>query len=175
MTHSSFIWQDEYKKLKASGHSADGSPIKNRKYPSANAAFTLHTTALDYAKFTVAILKGSGLKPETMNQMMTPQVQVEEGCINSIHKERGKLSDSLSWGLGLGLQRLLGGDSFWHWGDNPGFKSYVVGFREKKRAIVIFTNSSTGLSLSIIPQVICKIWGSWQPAFDWINSETVPF
>lgn len=175
MAHSSFIWQSEYEKLKASGHNTDGIPIKNSQPVSANAAFTLHTTALDYAKFVIAIMNGTGLKSETMNQMMMPQIKVEEGCVNCVHKQPGRLSDSISWGLGWGLQQLVQGDSFWHWGDNNGFKSYIVGLRKEKKGIIVFTNSSNGLGLSIIPEIIYKIWGTWQPAFDWIDTEIDPF
>jgi len=92
-----------------------------------------------------------------------------------VHKHPGKLSDSISWGLGWGLQQLVQGESFWHWGDNNGFKSYIVGLRREKRGIIIFTNSSSGLGLSIIPQIIYKIWGAWQPAFNWIDTEITPF
>lgn len=175
MAHSSFIWQTEYDKCKASGHNIEGIPIENRRPLTGNAAYTLHTTALDYAKFVIAIMKGTGLKLEAMNQMMTPQIKVEEGGVNCIHKQRGKLSDSISWGLGWGLQHLPQGDSFWHWGDNNGFKSYVVGLKKEKKGIIAFTNSSNGLSLSIIPEILYNIWGTWQPAFDWINTETDPF
>lgn len=175
MVHSSFIWQSEYEKLKSSGHNSDGIPIKNSRPLSGNAAFTLHTTALDYAKFVIAIIKGTGLKSETMNQMMMPQIRVEEGCVNCVHKHPGKLSDWISWGLGWGLQQLAQGESFWHWGDNNGFKSYIVGLRREKKGIIIFTNSSNGLGLSIIPQIIYKIWGDWQPAFNWIDTEITPF
>lgn len=171
MIHSSFIWQSEYEKLKASGHNSDGVALKNWRPLSGNAAFTLHTTALDYAKFVIEILKGTRLKSETMNQMMTPHVRVEEGCVHCVHKQSGRLSDSIAWGLGWGLQQLEIGDAFWHWGDNNGFKSYVVGLRREKKGIIVFTNSSSGLGLSIIPEVIYKIWDTWQPAFDWIDTE----
>lgn len=175
MVHSSFIWQSEYEKLNASGHNSDGIPIKNSRPLSGNAAFTLHTTALDYAKFVIAIMKGIGLKSETMNQMMMPQIRVEEGCVHCVHKQPGRLSVSISWGLGWGLQQLVQGDAFWHWGDNNGFKSYVVGLRREKKGMIVFTNSSSGLGLSIIPEIIYKIWGTWQPAFDWIDTEKDPF
>src|SRR6185295_10622616 len=108
------------KKLKASGHSGDAVAINSPQPVSANAACTLHTTAVDYAKFVIAIMKGSGLQPQTMEQMMTPQIQVQEECVNCVQKPPGKLSDSISWGLGWGLQQYVQGASFWHWGDNPG-------------------------------------------------------
>lgn len=170
MDHSSFVWQRSYEKLKASGHDADGRPLTiSLKREPANAAFTLHTTALDYAKFVIAVLKDMGLKHETVNEMMTTQIRVDAGCVNCIHKPLGKLSDSISWGLGWGLQ----GDSFWHWGDNPGFKNYIVGSRREKKGMIIFTNSSNGLS--IIPEIIYKVWGTLQPALDWVNADKVPF
>ena len=175
MVHSSFIWQNEFERLKASGHDANGAPKISWRPLSGNAAFTLHTTALDYAKFMIAIMKNTGLKLETMNQMMTPQIRVEEGCVNCVHKHPGKLSHSISWGLGWGLQELVQGESFWHWGDNNGFKSYVAGLRREQTGIIVFTNSSSDLGLSIIPQIIHKIWGAWQPAFDWLETETIPF
>lgn len=106
MTHSSFIWQGEYEKLKASGHDADGNPIKSHRPLSGNAAFTLHTTSLDYAKFVIAIMNGVGLNPETINQMLTPQVKVDEGCVNCVHKQLGKLSDSISWGARMGTATI---------------------------------------------------------------------
>jgi CubicO group peptidase (beta-lactamase class C family) len=175
MAHSSFIWQSEYESLIASGHDANGMPITNSRPLLGNAAFTLHTTALDYAKFIIAIMKNTGLKLETMNQMMTSQIRVEEGCVNCVHKPPGKLSDSISWGLGWGLQQLVQGDSFWHWGDNNGFKSYIVGLKREKKGIIIFINSSSDVGLSIIPQIIYKIWGARQPAFNWIDTEITPF
>ena len=103
MNRSTFIWVNS--KQKASGHDANGLPIENRIEPP-NAAFTLHTTALDYAKFVIAILKGVGLKSATIHEMFRPQIKVQEGRINSTEKCSDRLSDSVSWGLGWGLQHL---------------------------------------------------------------------
>jgi CubicO group peptidase (beta-lactamase class C family) len=166
MTHSTFIWVTDNKK--ASGHDAEGSPIESRTEPQ-NAAFTLHTNALDYGKFVIAILKEVGLKSETFREMFKPQMRVQEDRVNTIEKYSERLSDSISWGLGWGLQRTKMGDSFWHWGDNQGFKCFIVGFQESKRAIILFTNGANGLS--VISEVIKKYWAIPQPAFDWLNAE----
>lgn len=158
MNHSTFIWVKDNRKALA--HNPDGYPIESRtELP--NAAFTLHTSALDYAKFVLAILTGVGLKSETINEMFQFHVKVQEGSVD-------RLSDSIAWGLGWGLQHTRNGDSFWHWGDNQGVKCFIVGFRNQNRAIIIFTNSSNGLP--VIAEIIQKYLNIPLPAFDWLES-----
>ena len=174
MSHSSFIWKSAYEALKASGHDIAGNPEQMTRPQTANAAYTLHTTALDYAKFVMAIMKNEGLKPESTDLMLSPQIKVNEGCISCTNKSAPfKLSKSVSWGLGWGLQLLDGSLSFWHWGDNPGFKCYTAGIKEQGKGIVILTNSTNGLS--IMPDIIEKIWGGRQPALEWLDSENSPY
>ncbi|HEY5235565.1 MAG TPA: serine hydrolase domain-containing protein [Rhabdochlamydiaceae bacterium] len=164
MTHSSFIWTHDSKK--ATGHSFDGNPIENRTEPQ-NAAFTMHTNSLDYAKFIIAILKGIGLNAKAINEMLQPQIRVQEGSTNSIENYTGQLSNSVSWSLGWGIQCTEMEDSFWHWGDNQGFKSFILGSKNRNNAIIIFTNSSNGLIL--ISEVIKNYMGIPQPALDWLE------
>ncbi|MES2199727.1 MAG: serine hydrolase domain-containing protein [Chlamydiota bacterium] len=166
MTHSTFIWVTD--NTRASGHSPDGHPLKSRTEPP-NAAFTLHISTLDYAKFVIALFKKIGLKSETINKMFQFQVKVPKGSANSIDKRSDLLSDSISWGLGWGLQRTKIGDSFWHWGDNQGVKCFIAGFRNHNRAIIIFTNSSNGLP--VIAEIVQKYLDIPLPAFDWLETE----
>lgn len=167
MTHSSFIWSNDSKK--AAGHKADGSPIENQREVPQNAAFTMHTNPLDYAKFVIAILKEVGLNSKTINEMLRPQIKVQEGSTNSIENYTGQLSNSVSWGLGWGIQCTEMGDSFWHWGDNGGFKSFILGSKSSKNAIIIFTNGYNGQIL--IAEIIKKYMGVPQPALDWLEKE----
>lgn len=167
ITHSSFIWSNERKK--AAGHNTDGNPIENQREVPQNAAFTMHTNPLDYAKFVIAILKEVGLHSKTSNEMLRPQIKVQEGSANSIESYTGQLSNSVSWGLGWGIQKVEMEDSFWHWGDNGGFKSFILGSKSNKNAIIIFTNGSNGLIL--ISEIIKKYMGVPQPALDWLEKE----
>jgi len=167
MTLSSFIWSNDHKK--AAGHNADGDPIDNERDVPQNAAFTMHTNPLDYAKFVIAILNGVGLNSKIINEMFRPQIKVQEGSANSIENYTGQLSSSVSWGLGWGIQCSEMGDSFWHWGDNGGFKSFILGSRSSKNAIIIFTNGSNGLIL--ISEIINKYTGATQPALEWLEKE----
>jgi CubicO group peptidase (beta-lactamase class C family) len=166
MTHSSYVWQKDYETLKAAGHDADGIPLLMYKPTSANMAFTLHATSLDYAKFVIAIMRNVGLKPETMHQMLTPQIRVGAGGPSSIEEYSKDLSPTVSWALGWGIQETTEGPTFWHWGDNGGFKSYVAGSQNGK-GIIIFTNSENGLHL--IPEIILKTTGVTHPALKWVN------
>lgn len=163
MHHSTFIWVKDNRR--AWGHRSSGSPIK-KPTESPNAAFTMHTTALDYAKFVIAILKENGLKSETINEMFQSHVKVQEGGTTTIDRPSARFSDSVSWGLGWGLQHTTIGDSFWHWGDNEGGKCFIVGFKDHNRAIVILTNSANGLQA--ISSIVKKYLNIPQPAFDWL-------
>lgn len=167
MTHSSFMWT--YDSEKATGHNSDGNPFENRTEIPQNAAFTMHTHPLDYAKFVIAILKGVGLNSKTINEMFRPQIKVQEDSTNSIENYSGRLSSVVSWSLGWGIQGTEMGDSFWHWGDNQGFKHFISGSKNRNNAIIIFTNGSNGLIP--ISKVIKNYMGIPQPAFDWLERE----
>jgi CubicO group peptidase (beta-lactamase class C family) len=169
MTSSSYVWQEAYESRKAFGHDPFGSVTGRRKHKEANAAANLHTTPQDYARFVIAVMKGTGLKKETVRQMLHPYAKVQEGCSDCItNPSTGQLSQTVSWGLGWGLQHTEGGDSFWHWGDNNNdVQSYVVAFPKKKLAVIVFANSGNGHS--IFPQIINEAIGGQQPAIAWIN------
>ena len=170
MTDSSLVWMDRYDAMKATGHNSGGAPTSKRKPPKANAAASLQTTARDYAKFVIAINNGVGLKKETIREMLRPQIRVNEGCRNCLNPASAKLSSTVAWGLGWGLQLTEDGTSFWHWGDNNGdVHCYVVGYTAQKIGVVIFTNSGNGHS--IIPEIISEAIAGSQPAIAWISYE----
>lgn len=170
MTSSSYVWRESYETLKAFRHNSRGEPTGQGKSLNANAASSLHTTAQDYGRFVSAILKGTGLKPETLKQMLTPQIKVGEGGPNHINGPPEKLSPSISWGLGWGLQMTGDGLSFWHWGDNGDCKAYIVAFEKQKLGMVVFADSATGLS--IVREIVADAVGGEQPALTWLKYES---
>lgn len=165
MDHSSYIWSNDSKK--ATSHDVNGNPEERLTEIPQNAAFTLHTTALDYAKFVKAILNGTGLSSKMASEMLMPQIKVDEGGVSSIDKYTGNLSKSVSWSLGWGIQATKNGNSFWHWGDNGGFKSFILGSKSNDSGIIIFTNGFNGLLL--ISKIIKKYMGNPQPLLDWLE------
>ncbi len=169
MTSSSYVWQDRYATTKAFNHDMVGRPTEQGKATEANAAASLSTTARDYGRFVVAVLAGTGLKPATHRLMLTPQIKVGEGS-NSIDRPLGKLSPTVSWGLGVGLQTTDQGTSFWHWGDNGDTKAFVVAFEKQKIGMVAFADSANGLS--IMPEIVAVAVGGDEPALAWIDYES---
>jgi CubicO group peptidase (beta-lactamase class C family) len=170
MTSSSYVWRNDYDTLKASRHNFAGQPTGQNKPDTANAAASLHTTAHDYARFIAAILNGAGLKKETVRQMLTPQIRVDEGGPNTTGRPADKLSPNISWGLGVGLQITSDGLSLWHWGDNGDSKAYFVAFEKEKTGVVVFANSANGLSF--MPELADEAVGGQQPALAWLKYES---
>ena len=142
MTNSSYLWQEKFEALAVAGHTESGissklaktvegaSPLNGAGGPAA--ASTLLTTAEDYAKFAIAVMNGTGLKTETARQMLRSQSAVDAQCRTCLGKAPEKVSDTISWGLGIGLATTPSGRSFWHWGDNGDFKAFVTGSEVSK-------------------------------------------
>jgi CubicO group peptidase (beta-lactamase class C family) len=120
----------------------DSAALPNALLP--NVAASLLTTASDYATF-LRHLWSSAL----LERMTTRVIQMNE---------------ALAWGLGIGLETpgANGQTSFWHWGDNPGFKNFVVGDVATKHAVVVFTNGDNGRA--IYERIVRGIRGD-EPAF----------
>ena len=170
MNSSSYVWQESFEKTKTFRHNSVGEVTGRNKPSQPNAAASLNTTAQDYGRFVSAILKGTGLKNETLKLMLTPKIKVSESGTNNIARAPEKLSTTISWGLGWGLQTTGDGVSFWHWGDNGDSKAYIVAFERQKIGVAIFANSVTGLS--IVPEVVEMAVGGMQPALWWLKYES---
>jgi CubicO group peptidase (beta-lactamase class C family) len=120
---------------------------------SPNAAGSLLTTANDYVKL-VAVMIGAmpgPLDDELPRRMMTRQIGLRAG---------------LGWGLGWGLEEREGRTLIWHWGDNPGFKNFVMADPTSKTGVIVFTNGDNGRAL--YERVVRASAGFDPTAFLWI-------
>jgi CubicO group peptidase (beta-lactamase class C family) len=134
----------------------------------ANAAASLETTAEDYAIFLDAILNGKGLKTATLRDMEASQIAVDTACSNCVDgTPSGKLSTTIFWGLGFGIEKTAEGESLWHWGDNGVFKAFFVVRPAAKSGVVYMTNSENGLSIG--RKILAETLGGEQPPFDWLK------
>ncbi|MGI8838243.1 MAG: serine hydrolase [Pyrinomonadaceae bacterium] len=169
MTSSSYIWQDKYESVKAFSHDSTRA-VTGRVKHQPRAATSLHTTALDYARFVAAILNRKGIKEATVREMLRPQIKVEEDCVICYERTTvGRFSPSISWGLGWGLQRADNKNFIWHWGDISNWRSYVVADDKLKTGVIIFTNSANGLS--IVDEIMSQAGIGKQPALAWMGYE----
>jgi CubicO group peptidase (beta-lactamase class C family) len=118
-----------------------------------NAAASLLTTARDYGTF-LRWLFGAG--PVQGGRTLLDRMIVQQSTINQ----------ALGWGSGIGLETTGGRKYVWHWGDNPGFKNFVVGEPATGAALVVFTNGNAGQRA--YERVIRARTGIDHPAFLWI-------
>lgn len=162
MARSSYVPLPEFDGNRATGHRRGGAAITPPGPPppnalpvmrTPNAAGSLRTTAVDYAKF-LAVVTGAvegPLRRELRESMSVRQITV-----------RG----SLGWGLGWGLEPREGRTLIWHWGDNPGFKNFVIVDPAAKEGIVVFTNGDGGRA--VYERLVRASAGFDPAAFSWI-------
>jgi tetratricopeptide (TPR) repeat protein len=149
------VWRDGYEVVAANGHGFLNRPEEFRKRTDAHAGASLYTTATDYARFVCSVLNDEGLERETIEEMLTPQIVVD---------------DSVSWSLGFGIQRDINGDAFWQWGDYGIFRSYIIAYRKQKSGGVYLTNSYYGLSIA--PDLVGRAIGGAHLGLNWLDYES---
>jgi CubicO group peptidase (beta-lactamase class C family) len=108
-----------------------------------NAAYSLVISAEDYARFLAAALRN-------------PELGQQQVAINEF----------LGWGLGWGTERASGHTYLWQWGDNPGFKNFVLAEPSTGDAIFVFTNGDAGAR--VYDRVLTHATGHDHPALFWL-------
>lgn len=162
MTRSGYVWQPAFDANFAFPHTSLGKPESKGKSDQGNSAYSLQTTADDYAKFLLALLEPKGLRSTTIDQMLSPQSRLPQKLFGE-----DTLAPTLRWGLGFGLELTPTGNYFWHWGDNGTYKCYITANRKDKNAVVYFTNSFNGLGIA---ETITKhILGGDHPAIAFLG------
>lgn len=152
------------------GYTASGESRPPDRSDKGNAAYSLLTTAHDYALFLEAILNGRGLKPVTLREMETPQIAVDPTCTYCTDHAPVKLSTNLFWGLGWGIEEIPSGKYIWHWGDNDVYKAFVAVDLTRRDAVVYFTNSQNGLAIA--PALVHEAIGGDQRIFSWLGYDS---
>lgn len=157
MTRSSYRWAAPDDPAVAVAHDRDGAVRARYAEVPPEAASSLHTTAEDFARFLEAILLPGDepwrLSPSGVARMLRPHVQ---------------LTHAVAWGLGWGLQVTRDGRAFWHWGDNPGYKSVTLTSLDARQGVVVLMNGDNGSTLWE-PIVRLALGGDY-PAFAWLAS-----
>jgi len=131
MTRSAYTREAKLEKHIVPGRDGRGGVLTPLPFREPVAAFTLYTSARDYGRFLAALLKDE----RSLQQIVASPVPVS-----------AKLD--LSWGLGWGLERNRGEVFLWHWGNNPGYRAFVMASPRTGDGFVMFTNSETGLALA---------------------------
>ena len=164
LTNSSINWSERYGDMVVDLHNGDGTvhDPEHKFYTSHhNQAFHgLLTTPSEYARFVCELLEPSAedefrLSKAGISEMLKPQV---------------KINDTLSWGLGWGIEHSKDGDFFWHHG---GFgHNLVMASRTHKNGVVIFTNCAAGLAFG---GTVTAALGGNHPILPWRGPWYTPF
>lgn len=143
MNRSTLRWQDVDEARLAMGHIRAGEERPRFRPPAAKAAAGgLFTTAGDYLRFLVRSLADE-------RRMFEPQVRIDDG---------------LSWGIGWGIEDAPDGNAVWQWGNDPGYKNFVVGRPADGSGVVVFTNGDRGAS--VYAEVVRAVFPGAHPALE---------
>lgn len=104
-----------------------------------NGAASLVTSAEDYARF-LALALGN---PELTKQQVV-------------------ISDSLGWGPGWAIERAADRTYLWQWGDNGGYKNFVLAEPATGSALFVFTNGDAGAR--VYDRMVRDVTGHDHPA-----------
>jgi CubicO group peptidase (beta-lactamase class C family) len=161
MRDSGYVWQPQYERRKVYGHTFAGT-VNERRRPATATVATLHTTTRDYARFMIALMSDT--------KMLATQVPVDAFRHTCLTPCSGTMSTSLSWSLGVGIEKTASGTAFWHWGENHGDTHTFMMARDDGSGVVVFTNSGNGHS--IMPELVAAVLGGEHPAFAWMGYES---
>ena len=160
MKKTSYLWQPSFNSDYALGHDMNGDTLPKHKRKIANAAGSMETTAADYTRFMAVVMQGKRLSSKTWHQMLSPQIAINSkrqfpSLNNDTTADNRKIQ--LSYGLGWGLFTSPYGRAFFKEGHDDGWVNYVIGFPDKKIALVIMCNDSNGES--IFKELVEKLTG----------------
>lgn len=131
MTRSAYTRKAELERHIVPGSGWDGASTKSWPFRVPVSAFTLYTSARDYGLFLAALLNDE----RSLRQIVESPVPVNPTL-------------KLSWGLGWGLEQTPDDILLWHWGNNPGYRAFVMAAPRTGDGFVMFTNSDGGLALA---------------------------
>lgn len=169
MANTSFLWERRF-----DGHFAVNLRTglrrnieRTRIVP--NAAASLLTNTADYAKFLLAVMNGKGLKPETLNMMLKPQVGITSRSLHAPQRTDPGIHETihLAWSMGWGRFRCPQGDAIFHVGFEEGCDNYAVVFLDRKIGIVL--QSVITKPEGIAPVIVKELIGDIYSPFSWLQ------
>jgi CubicO group peptidase (beta-lactamase class C family) len=148
LDHTSYVWSAELDPDIACGHAEDGSFLQKSRYTHANAAYSLYTSAEDFAKLLVEILRtertpASPLSERSVDAMLTRSIGLD--IREPIERPGRAMGQAVFWGLGWSINSTMIGDIIHHSGANrSGFRCFSQLNRAEGSGIVIMTNGLSG-------------------------------
>jgi CubicO group peptidase (beta-lactamase class C family) len=140
MNHSWFGWNDFVKEHKVSGYrfkDGENKVGELKKFEEFSAAGGLHSNAVDYAHFIIALMH------QKADEMFKQQSKVPDW------------DDTDYWGLGIGMKTTPYGLRYMHSGNNGDFTCYFIMYKDLQTGFVFFTNNNqAGDLFDILEQML---------------------
>src|SRR5450830_575638 len=138
MPYTSYAWDVGSGRHLIPSIKPDGTERHLKPFTASIVATTLYSNADDYGRFLAHVL----VDKVALDEISSFPVPVSEQL-------------GLFWGLGWGIERNAEGLFIWHWGNNPGYRAFVMASVQTGDGFVMFTNGDDGLQLAEpIAQVI---------------------
>ena len=159
LRHTSFMWTEELDPTIAGGHNALGEFLQISRYTHPNAAYTLYTSADDYARILIEIMSpgrtsGNLLSRNSIDTILSHQVVVTSR--DPIERPGRARGSGVYWSLGWSVNSTARGDIVHHSGSNrSGFRCFCQFHPASGSGIVIMTNGAGGSDLW--PRLISRI------------------
>lgn len=131
MSETGYDYNKQVLSERASGYSIEGTVFINAPYVDMSntyAAGGLYSTLQDLYHFSQALSSGMIVKPETLEEMMTPQTVAGE---------------PIDYGLGLQIAEVDGRRMVGHVGGLPGFNNFLAYFPDDQAVIIVLGNIDT--------------------------------
>ncbi|MBO9565920.1 MAG: beta-lactamase family protein [Niastella sp.] len=179
MTRTGFIWHESFGDDNvAVGHLNDGGIDKKRKRTEPVSGGSLVTTIADYARFIECVMQRKGLRKQTFQEMIAPQIAIHSKIqFPPITTETTTENDGihLSYALGWGTFQCQYGKAFFKEGNGGSWRNYNINFIDKGISIIIMTNSENGEKLfkALLDTLLgdsCIPW-KWQGYYPYDNKK----
>ncbi|WLT32029.1 serine hydrolase [Geothrix sp. PMB-07] len=148
LTSTGYAWTPALGSRLASGHRDDGSVLTTSAYRHPNAAYTLYTTAEEYARLLVEMLRAEQGRSSLLSRQAAQEMLKHQVAVGSREPmERPGVAQGLQvyWGLGWSLNTTAQGDIAHHSGANStGFRCFSQFSPSRGTGLVILTNGTQG-------------------------------
>lgn len=135
LNYTKYIQDAENMKNKAYGY-IEGKVVEEDDDPTIfGSAFSMHSEALDFSKWLIALMNKKGLSEKTYQELFKTQIILPEGHPQT----QAGVTD---WTLGFAKAKMPFGEALGHGGNNPGYTSIFIVVPETQWGFVMFTNSN---------------------------------
>ena len=168
MKRTSMTWRADFAANFAENYQLDGQPYPHRRWDEAGAAGSLDTSAVDFAAFVAAVVRGDGLSVNSKAELIRRQIEIDSErqfpTLTEARTARWK-PIQLGYGLGWGVFETPFGHAFFKEGHDEGTANYVLCVQPKRACIVMLANDVRAEKIFV--PLVRRLFGEVNLPADW--------